>query len=110
MLTANSSAVGMLYPSYSCYKALKYNATNIELLEHLVRWAIAVAFVTISQAVLDPLFAFWLPFYHVAKLGITIWLVAPQTKGATTIFVKYVEPFLRQAEQEWNQGPHTEGR
>lgn len=50
--------------------------------------------------VLDPVLGFWLPLYHPAKVILTIWLVAPGTRGAVRVFAKHVEPFIVRIEAE----------
>lgn len=41
-----------------------------------------------------------IPFYPVARLYLQVWLVLPQTRGATFVYSRHVEPFLRAHEHE----------
>jgi hypothetical protein len=40
-----------------------------------------------------------IPFYTEAKLIIVLWLILPQTQGASVFYTNYLDPFLHQHEQ-----------
>lgn len=40
-----------------------------------------------------------IPFYFEAKLLFVLWLVLPQTRGATLLYVSYIDPFLAEHEE-----------
>ncbi len=82
VLFVYSAFTGLVYPSYRAYRALKYSHGPNAELELLTMLVVCVAFIALCAAVLDPLFGAWLPMYHPAKLALTVWLVAPQTRGA----------------------------
>ncbi|CAO1626745.1 unnamed protein product [Sympodiomycopsis kandeliae] len=42
----------------------------------------------------------WLPFYSLFKMAFTLWLVLPQTKGSTYLYVNYLGPFLNSHEDD----------
>ena len=98
--TLACNGIGPLYLSYQCFRALKYNADPTEQIELLICWIIVVSFIVITQVVFDPLLAFWLPFYHLAKIAFTAWLVAPPTKGAFYMYRRHVVPFFDAVEAE----------
>ena len=41
-----------------------------------------------------------LPFYSLIKIIFTLWLVLPQTKGSTYLYVNYLGPFLQSHEDD----------
>ncbi|CAN8067654.1 unnamed protein product [Agarophyton chilense] len=87
-------AVANLYASYNSYRALKNNASNVQLIHILITWLFTTVFLMVSENVLDPLFGQWVPFYFFMKLLIVGWMVYPGTRGACYVFAKYVEPAL----------------
>lgn len=108
-LTFHSLAIGHLYPSYACYRALKRNASNAELVERLATWGVCATVLQVTSRALDPMLGFWLPLYHPAKVGLMLWLVAPRTKGGATVFVKYVEPAMERVEESVDELTGQEG-
>ena len=41
----------------------------------------------------------WVPLYYVMKLAFVLWLQLPQTKGATTLYMKYIQPYVKRHEE-----------
>lgn len=91
--------MGYLHASYTCYKALKSNTSNADLVDKLIAWMVTASFLIVAQNVLDPLLGFWFPMYYLIKLIFVAWLVAPRSKGAVLVFVRYVEPAMNELER-----------
>ncbi|KAK4531365.1 hypothetical protein CCYA_CCYA07G2222 [Cyanidiococcus yangmingshanensis] len=88
---------GYLYPVYATYKALK-RCDPGETKQWLMYWVVMSGFAvaeTIGEMVLTIL-----PFYYEVKTLFVLWLVLPQTQGATVIYNAYVEKYLAQHERE----------
>ena len=45
----------------------------------------------------------FIPFYWEIKIAFILWLIAPQTRGATILYHQYVEPLLNKHETEINE-------
>jgi len=88
--------VGFVYPAYASYKALE-SKTPEAAAQWLTYWVVFSLF-SVFEYVAD--FAVsWIPLYYAAKLAFVIWLMAPQTKGATTLYVRYIMPLIKQHEE-----------
>lgn len=37
----------------------------------------------------------WIPFFHLAKLSLLVYMMFPQTRGAVTVYETCVRPFLK---------------
>ncbi|KAJ1651100.1 hypothetical protein IWQ61_008257 [Dispira simplex] len=90
--------IGHLYPAYASYKALKGARNATELTHWLTYWLVIGAF-TCVEFVTD-LFIFWLPFYNLCKITLVLWLVLPQTQGATYVYKQVLRPWLVEHEEE----------
>jgi len=88
---------GYLYPVYATYKTLK-RADPAETKQWLMYWVVISGF-AVAELVGDVVLAL-LPFYNEIKAGFVLWLVLPQTRGATVIYNAYVEKYLAHHEQE----------
>ncbi|KAJ1970308.1 hypothetical protein IWQ62_000035 [Dispira parvispora] len=91
-------SIGHLYPAYASYKALKSARNAAELTHWLTYWLVIGAF-TCVEFVTD-LFIFWLPFYNLCKITLVLWLVLPQTQGATYLYKQILGPWLAKHEEE----------
>jgi receptor expression-enhancing protein 5/6 len=63
----------------------------------LTYW-IVYSFLHISDSILELLFSS-LPFYNVTKMCFLIWCFAPQSKGATIIYKRIIEPLFKRYQQ-----------
>lgn len=45
------------------------------------------------------LFISTIPLYYLMKLLFVMWLMAPQTKGATTLYVRFIMPLIKKHEE-----------
>lgn len=74
---------------------MKMKEGNTELVSRLMTWMLVTMFLSISASVIDPLFGTWIPFYYPTKIAFVAWMVHPQTQGGHFLFVKHVEPAIR---------------
>eukprot|EP00164_Ancoracysta_twista_P000757 GFYU01000996.1.p1 GENE.GFYU01000996.1~~GFYU01000996.1.p1 ORF type:complete len:218 (+),score=46.29 GFYU01000996.1:187-840(+) len=92
-----SNVVGLLYPAYSSFKALK--SGDVELLRKWCMYWIIMAAFTVFEFYADILIS-WLPFYYEAKLAFVLWLVYPDCRGSGVLYEHYVHPLLDQHEED----------
>eukprot|EP00163_Fabomonas_tropica_P029171 TRINITY_DN6170_c0_g1_i1.p1 TRINITY_DN6170_c0_g1~~TRINITY_DN6170_c0_g1_i1.p1 ORF type:complete len:175 (-),score=19.20 TRINITY_DN6170_c0_g1_i1:393-917(-) len=85
-----------MYPAYASFKALR-DGTENDHRQWLTYWIVISAFTTVEYW--SDLFLFWLPFYYETKLGFVLWLQAPQTRGALSLYDNYILPTLEHHEQ-----------
>ncbi|KAJ1916439.1 ER membrane protein DP1/Yop1 [Tieghemiomyces parasiticus] len=90
--------VGHVYPAYASYKALKAPDSAQELTHWLTYWIVIGLFACV-EFVTD-IFIFWLPFYNLFKIGVVLWLMLPQTQGATYVYHTVVRPWLIENESK----------
>lgn len=58
----------------------------------LTFWIVSALFTSVESALL---LTKWVPLYHELKLLALVWLVAPQTKGATLVYERAIAPALK---------------
>jgi receptor expression-enhancing protein 5/6 len=92
--------VGFLYPAYMSFKSMESSPKGVpdDATQWLTYWVIFS-----SLTVIEGLFTFivnLIPFYHVIKMGLIIWLYHPKTTGAEVIYNQIVRPKIL---------PHLEG-
>ena len=96
---ALNAAATLVYPLYSSYKAVTSSKTSLPDMEvWLVYWSVFACW-TLLESVFGFLWS-WLPFYYEFRLLFNIWLVAPQTRGATYIYTNHLHPFLQSNQQQ----------
>ncbi|KAI9138670.1 TB2/DP1, HVA22 family-domain-containing protein [Paraphysoderma sedebokerense] len=86
-----------IYPAYRSYKAIK--ARDEQKLTRWLKYWTVISIFSIAEWFGD-LLVFWLPFYYEAKIGFVLWLILPQTQGATTLYTLFVEPTLLNHEDD----------
>ncbi|KAJ1017834.1 hypothetical protein NDA16_005150 [Ustilago loliicola] len=100
---ALNSTFTLIYPLYSSYKAVTSSTTSLAEMEvWLVYWSVFACW-TLFESLFGFLWS-WIPFYYELRLLFNIWLVAPQTRGATWIYTTHLHPFLQtnqEAIDEW---------
>merc|ERR1712230_117531 len=84
--------VGFVYPAYASFKALESNNVNDDRL-WLTYWVIYSCFCLVEGFL--EFILFWVPFYSPIKLGFLFYLFLPQTKGAMTLYEKFLRPALK---------------
>ncbi|CAE6529883.1 unnamed protein product [Rhizoctonia solani] len=95
-----------LYPGYGIYKTLnnrpaapeEQKAQEAENKRWLEYWSV-MAFVMSAEYLAEWLVS-WFPGYWLLKSIFLVWLVAPQTQGATFVFHHLLAPYLAQHEGE----------
>ncbi|KAF8336343.1 TB2/DP1, HVA22 family-domain-containing protein [Cantharellus anzutake] len=88
-----------LYPAYGSYKTLAHRPALEEDLERwLMYWSVLGCIIAIEYVA--EWLVRWIPFYWVIKTMFLLYLVSPQTQGATYIYKQHLEPFLSEHEQE----------
>ncbi|KAJ1019740.1 hypothetical protein NDA13_005965 [Ustilago tritici] len=91
---ALNSTFTLVYPLYSSYKAVTTSTTSLaEMQVWLVYWSVFACW-TLFESLFGFLWS-WVPFYYELRLLFNIWLVAPQTRGATYIYTNHLHPFLQ---------------
>ncbi|KAF8427829.1 TB2/DP1, HVA22 family-domain-containing protein [Tirmania nivea] len=96
MRLASSSAT-FLFPVFASYKALKTNDPQ-QVTPWLMYWVV-IACVFLVEAWTEWLLR-WLPFYYNFRAAFMLWLVLPQTQGATKLYLEYVHPYLTEHEKD----------
>lgn len=91
------TVLGLIYPAYYTYKALK-NKTASQRLIWLRYWVVYAVFHLVT--IFSDLILAWLPFYSSVKLLIALWLVASRANGAQLLYLYALEPFIRTNEKE----------
>ncbi|KIJ36896.1 hypothetical protein M422DRAFT_101142, partial [Sphaerobolus stellatus SS14] len=88
-----------LYPTYASYKALsKRPASQDEIERWLMYWQLILSMLYSND--LNLLSSYRLPFYYPLKTLLLLYLVLPQTQGASYIYAAHVYPFLAARETE----------
>lgn len=93
--------IGMFYPMYMSFKALETKGGDDDKL-WLTYWVVFALYKVVDDWA--GVFLYWVPFYYVIKLGILIWLFAPQTKGAISLYDGLIRPFILKHQNEIDQG------
>ncbi|GAA5810052.1 hypothetical protein MFLAVUS_003470 [Mucor flavus] len=81
-----------LYPAYITFKALKQENQK-EFSSLLTFWIVSISYLSIEY--FSDIFLFWFPFYTEIKLTFVLWLILPQTQGASVFYTQYLEPLLQ---------------
>lgn len=93
--------IGTAYPAYMSIKAIESPGEQDDKL-WLTYWVIFSIFRVVDDWV-EVLFS-WIPFFFVFKLVFLVYLFAPQTKGAVTIYDSFVGPFLVKHQKVIDEG------
>jgi len=89
--------LGYLYPAFQSYRAVQTGDPALHT-QWLTFWIVSTHF-SVLEAFGDGLLS-WLPFYYEAKVALLVWLVAPQFKGATKIYNRFLDPYLHKYEKD----------
>jgi hypothetical protein len=90
--------IGTLYPGYRSYKSL-INSDIREVVNCLRYWIVFSIFLA-CETVTDVLLS-WFPFYYWIKIFIVLWMISPA--GSTLLYKRFVQPVLKEREQEIDQ-------
>eukprot|EP00227_Mantoniella_beaufortii_P010234 CAMPEP_0197591236 /NCGR_PEP_ID=MMETSP1326-20131121/12961_1 /TAXON_ID=1155430 /ORGANISM="Genus nov. species nov., Strain RCC2288" /LENGTH=169 /DNA_ID=CAMNT_0043156627 /DNA_START=235 /DNA_END=744 /DNA_ORIENTATION=+ len=88
--------VGFVYPAYASYKALE-SSTPEASAQWLTYWVVFSIF-TVFEFFADAAIS-WVPLYYLLKLTFVVWLMAPRTKGATILYVRFIMPLIKKHEE-----------
>jgi len=83
---------GLAYPMYASFKAVE-SEQHDELNQWLKYWTTYAALTLIESLFYRMLI--WVPFYHLLRILIVLWLFLPSTRGADSIYSWVVGPVLR---------------
>jgi receptor expression-enhancing protein 5/6 len=89
------SIIGFVYPAFKSLQAIETKVRGDDT-QWLVYW-ILFAFFNIIEVFVD-LLLYWIPFYFAFKLAFLLWLMLPQTKGATFMYDAFLKDFLKKNE------------
>lgn len=89
-------SVGVIYPAYASFKALERPESCHDEKQWLTYWVVYGASTSIETLV-SPLTCI-VPGYNISKMLFLIWMMSPQTKGATIVYDKLLCPFLKEKE------------
>jgi len=92
-----SNLVGYLYPLYESYRALSASKASGQSESQWLTYWIVYGFFTIVESATD-LLLYWIPFYYLIKIVFLVWLMAPNTRGASLIYDNVVAPILNKYE------------
>lgn len=98
---AATSAAAFLYPTLATYKALRSGDVAQQTF-CLMYWAILACVLFVEHWAYYAIA--WLPFYGELKLAAILWLVLPQTQGATYLYLEYLSPYITRHEREIDAG------
>jgi len=90
--------IGTLYPGYKSYKSL-INSDLREVVNCLRYWIVFSIFLA-CETVTDILLS-WFPFYYWIKIFIVLWMISPA--GSTVLYKRFVQPVLKEREQDIDQ-------
>ncbi|KAJ7305326.1 hypothetical protein JRQ81_011246 [Phrynocephalus forsythii] len=89
--------LGMLYPAYASYKAVKTKDVRAYV-RWMMYWIVFALFMA-TEALAEP-FLSWFPFYYEIKMAFVVWLLSPYTRGASLLYRNFVHPTLSRKEKE----------
>ncbi|KAH7882992.1 TB2/DP1, HVA22 family-domain-containing protein [Phlebopus sp. FC_14] len=94
-----SSVVAFLYPGYASYKTLSQRPASEDDIERwLMYWSVLgciVAFEYVAEWLVS-----WLPMYYVLKTLFLFYLVLPQTRGSSYLYINHLQPFFHSHESQ----------
>ncbi|KAH0831117.1 TB2/DP1, HVA22 family-domain-containing protein [Lanmaoa asiatica] len=94
-----SSVVAFLYPGYASYKTLSQRPASEEDLERwLMYWSVLGCIVGVEY-VAEWLVS-WIPMYYLMKTLFLLYLVLPQTRGSSYIYINHLQPFFHSHESQ----------
>lgn len=94
------TVVGTLYPMYASFKALEdRESENAEQVHRWMRYWTTYGALTLGELVAYR-FLVWVPFYHLLRIAIVVWLFLPATCGADKVYNWVVRPLLSKYRQK----------
>mmetsp|Transcript_2721 Transcript_2721/g.8040 ORF Transcript_2721/g.8040 Transcript_2721/m.8040 type:complete len:136 (+) Transcript_2721:134-541(+) len=94
---------GLLIPAYATVAAIESPGTQDDT-QYLVYWLL-YSVVSLVEFIFWPVLKFLGGLYFLAKTVALLWLVLPQTKGATYVYESVLRPSLKKAGEEARKVP-----
>jgi hypothetical protein len=88
-------SVGMLYPAYASFKALKSPSPN-DNKQWLTYWVV-FSITSSAEEVAEKVVAY-VPGYYVLKCIFLVWLMLPKTRGAIYVYENFIVPMFQKYE------------
>lgn len=89
---------GLLIPAYATVASIESPGTQDDT-QYLIYWLLYSA-VSLVEFVFWPVLKYLGALYALLKTGVLLWLVLPQTKGATYVYEAVLRPSLKKAGEE----------
>lgn len=93
-----SFLVGFLYPAYMSFKAIESKEDSDDDKQWLTYWVV-FGFMHVFDWLIDVVISI-IPFHTVLKTLFYIWLFHPKTKGALTLYNKFIKDLLSKYESK----------
>ena len=87
-----SGLIGFAYPAFKSFQAIETKVKG-NIVQWQVYWIIFSLFQLLE--VFQDVLVYWIPFYFAFKLAFLLWLMLPQTKGATFMYDSFLKDFLK---------------
>ena len=97
LTSAATSATAFIYPALTTFKALRSGDVAQQTF-CLMYWTILACFLFVEHWTYYVVS--WVPLYAEIKLVFFLWLVLPQTQGATYLYLEYLSPYVALHEHE----------
>eukprot|EP00945_MAST-04E_sp_MAST-4E-sp1_P008318 g8318.t1 len=107
--------LGLLAGSYSSFKIVKggvsKNAEAKEKSVTMLKFWVMYSFLILFDMTIDP-WVSWLPFYDYAKLLLLLYMLVPQSNGASILYESLAVPFIKNNEEKFatKVWPHVQGK
>lgn len=95
-----SNLIGFVYPAYMSFKSIKTKKRDDDE-QWLIYW-IVYSLLSFMELFVGMIFT-WVPFYYHIKLFFLLWLSYDKTRGAQLIYIKYIEPYLNEHENQMDE-------
>ena len=66
----------------------------------MMKYWVMYSILTLYDMSIDP-FVSWLPFYDYIKLVLLLYMLIPQSNGATILYDSFADPFLKKQEEKF---------
>ncbi|KLO18986.1 hypothetical protein SCHPADRAFT_935809 [Schizopora paradoxa] len=93
------AGAAFIYPGYASFKALSQSPVSQADLERwLMYWSVLGCIGGVEYAA--EWILSWIPFYYSLRMTFLLYLLLPQTNGATYVYKTHLEPFLKSHEAD----------
>ncbi|KAI9315066.1 TB2/DP1, HVA22 family-domain-containing protein [Dichotomocladium elegans] len=98
-----TNSISWIYPAYASFKAIE-SPSPADDKQWLTYWTV-IGFVHIVEFFSD-LLLYWFPFYYLLKTIFILWLALPQFRGAEVLYVRFLRPYLLNAQGDIDKRAH----